>query len=120
MYRVHHVQMAIPVGGEDRARAFYGDGLGFEEVPKPTALAARGGAWFRGDGLEIHVGIDPDFHPATKAHPAFLVDDLDAMASRLADAGVQIRPDSLFPGYRRFFVEDPFGNRIEFLQPEST
>ena len=118
MYRVHHVQMAIPVGGEDEARGFYADVLGFEEVPKPTALAARGGAWFRHQELEIHVGIDAEFTPATKAHPGFLVDDLDAMASRLGDAGIQIRPDSALPEFRRFFVEDPFGNRIEFLQPE--
>jgi catechol 2,3-dioxygenase-like lactoylglutathione lyase family enzyme len=118
VYRVHHVQMAIPVGGEDDARAFYGDVLGFEEVPKPTALAARGGAWFRMADLEVHVGIDRDFVPARKAHPAFLVDDLDALAARLEDAGVEVRPDGLFPGYRRFYVEDPFGNRIEFLQPD--
>ena len=118
MFSVHHVQIAIPVGGEDEARAFYGDVLGLEEVPKPTALAARGGAWFRNDHLELHVGIDPDFRPATKAHPGFLVDDLEGMASRISDAGLQVHPDSLFPGFRRFYVEDPFGNRIEFLQPD--
>lgn len=119
MFSVHHVQIAIPVGGEDQARRFYGEVLGLEEVPKPTALAARGGAWFRNDQLELHVGIDPDFRPSTKGHPGFLVDDLDAMASRISDAGIQVRPDSLFPGYRRFYVEDPFGNRIEFLQAEA-
>lgn len=118
MLGIHHVQLAIPVGGEDDARRFYGEVMGLEEVPRPTALAARGGAWFRNGELEVHVGIDSDFAPATRAHPGFLVDDLDAMASRFSDAGIQVRPDSALPGYRRFYVDDPFGNRIEFLQPE--
>lgn len=116
MFRVHHVQLAIPVGGEDEARRFFGEVLGMEEVTKPTTLAARGGAWFRHGNFELHVGIDKDFVPAQKAHPGLLVDDLEAMASRLSDAGIQIRPDRALPGFRRFYVDDPFGNRIEFLQ----
>lgn len=118
MIRVHHVQIAIPTGGEDDARRFYGDVLGMEEITKPTVLAARGGAWFRQGDFELHVGIDEEFEPAQKAHPGVLVEDLEAMASRFSDAGIQIRPDRALPGYRRFYVDDPFGNRLEFLQAE--
>lgn len=118
MFSVHHVQLAIPVGGEEKAREFYVGVLGFEEVRRPTALAVQGGAWFRRGDLELHVGIDPDFHPATTAHPGILVDDLQLVSSRIRDAGLQLRPDSHLPGFRRFYVDDPFGNRLEFLQPE--
>jgi catechol 2,3-dioxygenase-like lactoylglutathione lyase family enzyme len=86
--------------------------LGLREVSKPPELAERGGAWFRGDGVEIHLGIEDNFRPARKAHPAFLVDDLDAYAAKLPDAV----PDDLLPGYRRIYVSDPVGNRIELLQ----
>jgi catechol 2,3-dioxygenase-like lactoylglutathione lyase family enzyme len=118
VFSLHHVQLAIPTGGEDRARGFYGDVLGLEEVPKPPALAARGGAWFRGGGLEIHLGIEEPFTPAEKAHPGILTQDLGSLRARLADAGVDVRPDDLFPGYQRFYVDDCFGNRLEFLQPD--
>ena len=115
--RLHHVQLAIPVGGEDAARPFYADALGMAEVDKPAALAARGGCWFRGSGCEVHLGVEADFRPARKAHPALLVDGLDALAGRLGEHGVQVRWDDEFPGHRRFYADDPFGNRIEFLEP---
>ncbi|MEU8245245.1 glyoxalase [Nonomuraea sp. NPDC048916] len=110
---LHHVQLAAPRGSEPLLREFYVGVLGLREVPKPPELAKRGGAWFRGDGVEIHLGIEDDFRPARKAHPAFLVDDLDAFVAGLPGAV----PDDLFPGYRRVYVSDPVGNRIELLQP---
>ncbi|MCP2336876.1 VOC family protein [Actinomadura rupiterrae] len=113
----HHVQIAAPAGSEDAMRGFYGGVLGFTEIPKPEELAKRGGAWFRGPGLELHVGIDAEFRAPKKAHPAFLVDDLDALAEQLRAAGHEVTPDGLFPGYRRFYATDPAGNRLEFLQP---
>ncbi|MCC5949830.1 MAG: VOC family protein [Nitriliruptoraceae bacterium] len=118
MFSLHHVQLAIPPGGEDRARGFYGEVLGLEEIPKPPSLAARGGAWFRGGELEIHLGTEEPFTPAAKAHPGILTDDLDALQARLVDAGHTVRPDTRFPGFRRFYVDDCFGNRLEFLQPD--
>lgn len=117
MYALHHVQLAMPAGGEGAARAFYRDVLGMLEVTKPPELAARGGAWFRAGDLEIHLGVEEPFAPAKKAHPGILVDDLDALQRRLADAGVEVRPDALFPGFRRFYTDDCFGNRLEFLSP---
>ncbi|GAA4367080.1 VOC family protein [Actinomadura sp. NPDC048032] len=114
---VHHVQLAAPPGAEDRLRAFYGGVLGLEEVAKPPELAKRGGAWFRGPGVEIHLGVEPGFRPARKAHPGLLVDDLDALAARLRAAGHEVTPDDLFPGHRRFHTDDPVGNRLEFLRP---
>jgi catechol 2,3-dioxygenase-like lactoylglutathione lyase family enzyme len=98
-------------------REFYAGELGLTEVPKPPVLAARGGVWFRGPGIEIHIGVEADFRPAGKAHPGILVRDLDALAERLGASGRRIVPDDLLPGYRRFYVEDPVGNRLEFLQP---
>ncbi|TMR09328.1 glyoxalase [Nonomuraea turkmeniaca] len=109
---LHHVQLAAPRGSEPLLREFYAGVLGLREVPKPPELAGRGGVWFRGDGVEIHLGIEDDFRPARKAHPAFLVDDLDAFRTRLPDAIA----DDLFPGYRRIYVSDPVGNRIELMQ----
>jgi catechol 2,3-dioxygenase-like lactoylglutathione lyase family enzyme len=118
VFSLHHVQLAIPADGEDRARGFYGELLGLEEIPKPPALTARGGAWFRGGGLEIHLGIEEPFVPARKAHPGILTHDLESLRTRLVDAGVEVRPDGLFPGFRRFYADDCFGNRLEFLQPD--
>jgi catechol 2,3-dioxygenase-like lactoylglutathione lyase family enzyme len=115
--RLHHVQLAIPVGAEDAARPFYRDALGMTEIDKPPVLAARGGCWFRGDGIEIHLGVEEEFRPARKAHPALLVDGLDALADRLSEHGVDVRWDDEFPGHRRFYADDPFGNRLEFLEP---
>jgi catechol 2,3-dioxygenase-like lactoylglutathione lyase family enzyme len=115
--RLHHVQLAIPPGGEDRCRAFWGGVLGMDEVEKPPVLAARGGCWFRGGGLEVHLGVEQEFAPARKAHPGILVGDLLALATALTDAGVEVTWDPEFPGHDRFYATDPFGNRLEFLEP---
>jgi catechol 2,3-dioxygenase-like lactoylglutathione lyase family enzyme len=114
---LHHVQVAAPPGAEDRLRAFYGTALGMSEVDKPPALAARGGAWFRSGALELHIGVEEDFRPARKAHPGILVEDLDAVAKRLALHGVELEWDDNFPGFRRCYVADPHGNRLELLEP---
>ncbi len=115
--RIHHVQVSCPPGGEDAARRFYGGVLGLPEVAKPSALAARGGCWFRDAGAEVHVGVEEDFTPARKAHPAFVVDDLDAVAAAAEAAGFPVRRDeeATFPGYRRFHTADGNGNRVEVL-----
>jgi len=107
----------MPAGQEDKARAFYGEALGLSEVTKPEHLAKRGGAWFRSASAEIHLGIDPDFRPAKKAHPALLVDDLQGLADRCTAAGYDVTSDQPLPGYERLYVTDPFGNRIELLRP---
>jgi len=116
---LHHVQIAVPAGSEPALRDFYGGVLGMTEVAKPSALAARGGVWFRSGTAELHLGVEADFRPAQKAHPALVVDDLDAVATRLAEAGRGLRPDNLLPGYRRCYVDDPCGNRLELLSPVS-
>lgn len=113
---IHHVQLACPPGTEDALRRFYRGVLGLAEVAKPPALAARGGCWFRGDGIELHLGVEQDFRPARKAHPGLLVPDLDSVADRLRAAGYPVSFDDDFPGMRRFYSEDPHGNRLEFLQ----
>ena len=121
--RLHHVQVACPPGGEDDARRFYGDGLGLTEVEKPADLRARGGAWFRAydeSGVvsaELHVGVEDPFVRARKAHPAFVVDDLEAVAARLADAGFDVdwSQRHTFPGHERFHTFDAHGNRVEVL-----
>jgi transcriptional regulator len=117
---LHHVQLAIPPDSEDECRRFWGAVLGMAELEKPPVLAARGGCWFRGGGLEVHLGVEDDFVPARKAHPGILVSGLDSLASRLAAAGIEIRWDGEFPGHRRFYADDPFGNRLEFLEPEAS
>jgi catechol 2,3-dioxygenase-like lactoylglutathione lyase family enzyme len=114
-YRLHHVQVSVPPGSEAVARGFYVGVLGMEELPKPPALAARGGVWLRLAGTELHLGVEPGFRPAGKAHPAFEVDDLVDLRHRLELAGAQVRDDDLLPGRRRFYTEDPFGNRLEFV-----
>lgn len=114
---LHHVQLAAPAGSEDALRAFYGGLLRLPEVPKPAVLAARGGVWFRSAGVELHLGVEDDFRPARKAHPGLLVDDLDALAGRLEAAGVEVGWDGDLPGYRRCYVADPVGNRLELLEP---
>jgi catechol 2,3-dioxygenase-like lactoylglutathione lyase family enzyme len=116
--KLHHVQVSCPVGGEQAAREFYGDVLGLAEVAKPPALATRGGAWFRRPGLELHVGVEEDFTPARKAHPAFVVDNIDAVASAVDAAGHPVRWDGDLPGYQRFYTSDGAGNRVEILQPQ--
>lgn len=112
-----HVQVAIPKGGEDLARSFYSDQLGMREIPKPAALAGRGGCWFRSGDAVIDLGVEEPFAPARKAHPAFLVDDLGVLQEQLVSAGHEcIRGDNEIPGVVRFHTFDPFGNRIEFQQ----
>ena len=114
---LHHVQVAIPIGEEEKARAFYGGVLGLVEIPKPIKQRERGGLWFRVGALELHIGVEDDFRPAKKAHPAFLVDDLGAVIALAEAAGHPARPDMLvIEGYDRMFVSDPFGNRIELLK----
>jgi catechol 2,3-dioxygenase-like lactoylglutathione lyase family enzyme len=115
--RLHHVQVCCPPGGEDAARSFYAHALGIPEVTKPSALAARGGCWFRGDSVEVHVGVEEDFRPATKAHPAFLVDEIDEVAGRLDERGFEVAWDDDLPGFRRFYSADGNGNRVEVLGP---
>jgi catechol 2,3-dioxygenase-like lactoylglutathione lyase family enzyme len=111
-----HVQLAMPAGREDQARAFYAGLLGLRELGKPAPLAARGGCWFEGPAIQIHLGVEADFTPARKAHPALRVADLEVCRRVLAAGGVQIVPDTTLPDVRRFYVADPFGNRLELIQ----
>lgn len=119
MPALHHVQLAMPGGGEDAARAFFAGVLGWHEVAKPPVLAARGGCWFRSGGLEVHLGVEEGFRPARKAHPAICCEDLDTVLARLRTAGIEARPDRDLPGFRRVYVDDPFGNRLELVEPLS-
>ena len=114
---IDHVQVAAPAGSEDAARQFYGRLVGLTELPKPGALAARGGVWFACGVHQLHVGIADPFLPATKAHPALGVRpaDLDRLAARLTGAGCQVQWDDAIPGTRRFYTADPWGNRIELV-----
>jgi catechol 2,3-dioxygenase-like lactoylglutathione lyase family enzyme len=117
--RLHHVQLAMPQGKEATARSFYAGVLGMTEIDKPPVLAARGGAWFREGGIELHLGVETDFRPARKAHPGVLVSDLDTLVARLDATGETVAWDSELPGFRRIYVHDPFGNRLEFLEPSA-
>jgi catechol 2,3-dioxygenase-like lactoylglutathione lyase family enzyme len=114
---IDHVQLAAPPGCEPAARRFYGELLGLSELSKPAALAARGGVWFAiGSGpQQVHIGVQAAHAPARKAHPAFAASDLDALAARLEAAGHRVRWDDTLGGVRRFYVDDPWGNRIEIL-----
>ena len=111
------MQLAMPPSQEATARKFYEGVLGMTEVDKPPVLAARGGAWFRAGGVELHLGVEDDFRPARKGHPAIMVRDLDVLVDRLAAVGQPAEWDADFPGFRRVYAHDPFGNRLEFLQP---
>jgi catechol 2,3-dioxygenase-like lactoylglutathione lyase family enzyme len=121
---LHHVQVSCPPGGEDAARVFYVDGLGLEEVEKPAGLRGRGGVWFRAYGdrgavvAELHVGVEEPFRAARKAHPAFVVEDLDGRAARLGELGFEVdeKERETLPGYLRFHTFDPHGNRVEVLR----
>jgi catechol 2,3-dioxygenase-like lactoylglutathione lyase family enzyme len=117
---IDHVQLAMPEGGEDQARAFCVGVLGFTEVPKPANLAKRGGVWFSSGNVQVHLGVEKDFRPARKAHPAFRVDHLAALRAICVAAGYTITEDEPLPGHERFYVNDPFGNRIELVEPSST
>ncbi|RXS83827.1 glyoxalase [Streptomyces sp. TM32] len=114
-----HIQLAAPPGSEDALRAYYADLLGMTEVPKPPALAGRGGCWFEAGTARLHLGIEPDFRPARKAHPGIRVQGIDAFAARLAAAGAAVTWDDDLPGHRRFYSVDPAGNRLEFLEPQA-
>ncbi len=114
---IDHVQLAMPAGEEEKARAFFVHVLGFHEISKPAELAKRGGAWFESGQVQLHLGVEAEFHPARKAHPAFIVDDLDALIDHVQQAGYET--DTSQPpldGYKRAHVYDPFGNRIELMQ----
>jgi catechol 2,3-dioxygenase-like lactoylglutathione lyase family enzyme len=115
-----HVQLAMPPGEESAARAFYAGVLGLVEESKPANLAPRGGVWFRGGNLRLHLGVDRDFHPARKAHPAILVRGLAELATRCGDAGFPPVTDESLAGFDRVYVFDPFGNRLELLEPVAT
>ena len=116
IFAIDHIQLAIPEGAEERARAFYTGLLGFTEVSKPAALVGRGGAWFESGQVRLHLGVEADFRPARKAHPALLVKDLPALLSRLEAGGVTITRDIPLEGYDRAHIADPFGNRIELME----
>lgn len=113
----HHVQVSCPAGSEDVLRNFYGGVLGMTELAKPPVLAARGGVWFRRGSAEIHCGVEADFRPAGKAHPGLLCTDLDAVVTACTAAGYEASWDENLPGFRRCYVSDPVGNRVELMQP---
>jgi catechol 2,3-dioxygenase-like lactoylglutathione lyase family enzyme len=115
--RLDHVQLAMPAGREAEAVAFYEGVLGIAQVPKPEHLAARGGCWFEQGDLKVHLGVEADFRPAAKAHPAFIVDDVRGIADRVAAAGFAVNDDEPLDGFDRVYVSDPFGNRIELMRP---
>ena len=121
---IDHVQLTMPAGGEDAARAFYGGLLGLTEVPKPGPLSGRGGCWFIGSGaagtssFSLHLGAEADFRPARKAHPALLVEDLDGLRAVLDAAGASTVDDDAPIGVRRFYAHDPFGNRLELVDTQ--
>ena len=114
--RLDHVQLAMPAGKEAAAIQFYEGVLGIPHVAKPEHLAVRGGCWFERRDLKVHLGVEADFKPATKAHPAFLVDDARAMARAITAAGYKVTDDEPLQGYDRVYAYDPFGNRIELMQ----
>src|SRR5262245_19702613 len=117
VYAIDHVQLAMPPHQEDRARAFYIEILGLAEVPKPEHLAKHGGLWFQQGSLKIHLGVEQGFRPAKKAHPALLVEGLDVLVTRCEQAGYGVVLDEPLEGYERVYVADPFGNRIELMEP---
>lgn len=117
IHGLDHVQLAMPAGEEDAARAFYAGILDLQEVPKPANLAKRCGVWFEGGALRLHLGVEKEFVPAKKAHPALLVKDLPGLKQHLEQCGVGVLTDEPLEGFDRIYVADPFGNRIELLEP---
>jgi catechol 2,3-dioxygenase-like lactoylglutathione lyase family enzyme len=113
---IDHIQFAMPAGYEDAAREFYSRLLGIPEVPKPSELAKRGGVWFENGGVKVHLGVDPDFRPARRAHAGLLVRDLSMLVRSLRHAGVDVAEDEALIGYYRVYVNDPFGNRLELME----
>ncbi len=118
MTPIDHVQIAIPAGGEHAARGFYTCLSGLGEVEKPENLRAGGGLWLQSGTLQLHLGIAPEFRPARKAHVAFRVADLEVVRAQPESAGFPTREEEALPGFRRFYVDDPFANRTEFVSPE--
>ena len=116
----HHVQLAMPPGREPDAEAFYAGVLAFEVVPKPDHLAARGGRWFRSGATELHLGVEDDFRASTKAHPALWVHGLRALRERVESAGLAVEDDTQLDGHERWYLRDPFGNRLELIEEVAT
>ncbi len=116
VYAIDHVQLAMPAGEEEKARLFYAGVLGISETPKPPNLAKRGGVWFEEGNLRIHLGVEKDFRPAKKAHPALLVERLDELVERCRSAEYEVVSDEPLEGYNRVYVNDPFGNRLELME----
>ncbi len=116
LLRLDHVQLAIPPGAEERADEFYVGVLGMEMVPKPPPVAARGGRWYIAGPVTLHLGVDPEFRPSPKSHPALVVSGFDDLTTQLAAAGLGVEPDVPLGGARRGYVTDPFGNRIELIE----
>lgn len=114
---IDHVMIATPPDGENAARLFYSEILGLVEMAKPAALITRGGLWYQVGALQLHLGIDREFRPARKAHVAFIVSNLPGLRQQVIDAGLTVIDDDLLPGFDRFYLDDPFGNRLEFLEP---
>jgi catechol 2,3-dioxygenase-like lactoylglutathione lyase family enzyme len=112
---IDHVQLAMPPGEEATARRFFGELLGMEEIPKPTELAKRGGCWFQSGAVQVHIGVDHNFHPATKAHPALRCRDYASLLARLQEADIAVQSDVELPGVTRCHILDPWGNRIELI-----
>ena len=117
IYQFEHVQMAMPPGGEETAVSFYEGMLGLPRVPKPPHLEVRGGCWFSNGDVALHLGVEADFRPARKAHPALLVEDLPALEATLRAGGAEVYRDQPLDGFDRCYVDDPFGNRIELMEP---
>lgn len=115
---IHHVQLAAPPGCEVEARRFFGELLGLDELEKPAALRARGGVWFRVGAQQLHIGVDDEYSPARKAHPAFSSARYDELLERLRNAAVDVAEDDAIPGVRRCYVSDPWGNRMELVSAE--
>jgi catechol 2,3-dioxygenase-like lactoylglutathione lyase family enzyme len=113
---VHHVQLAMPPGGEAEAQGFYVHVLGFDQVAKPQQLATRGGCWFRSGPLELHMGVEEGFRASTKAHVALRTRGLSALRAGVEGAGLAIEDDTQLDGHERWYVRDPFGNRLEFIE----
>lgn len=114
---LHHVQLAMPAGEEEAARLFYGTVLGLTEIPRPPGLSPDGGVWFVEGELEVHLGVEERFYPAVKAHPAFLVKRIEDVRARIEGAGYRVTDTVQLEGFHRIYVRDPFGNRVELIEP---
>lgn len=116
---IDHIQIAAPPGCEPEARNFFGQILGLEEIEKPVPLRSRGGCWFKIGNKQLHIGVEQDFHPARKAHPAFSVDDIEHLFEKLSKTGIRCAWDDAVNARKRFYADDPWGNRLEFTEPTS-